>query len=208
MTTPPQLIITCLDLEGVLIPEIWLGLADRTGLSDLQLTTRDIADYDELMQHRLRVCEQHGLGLPDIQQVVQGMAPLEGAREFLDWLQTRGEVVILSDTFREFVTPLLPQLGHPTIFCHSLEVDSAGKITNYRLRLQDQKRKAVEAFRSLNFQVVAAGDSYNDVSMLQAAHHGILFRPAERVVREFPQFPVTQSYAELKTRLQGLPGYA
>ncbi len=204
----PRLLITCLDLEGVLIPEIWLGLADRTGLDDLRLTTRDIADYDELMQHRLRVCEQHGLGLPDIQKVVETMAPMPGAVEFLRWLQTKGEVVILSDTFREFVVPLLPQLEHPTLFCHSLEIEPSGKIANYCLRLQDQKRKAVEAFRSLNFQVVSAGDSYNDISMLKASHWGILYRPAERVVAEYPEFPVTTDYEALKAELSKLPGYA
>ena len=172
----PQMKITCLDFEGVLIPEIWIGLAERTGIEELRLTTRDIADYDELMRYRLKICGEKNLRIQDIHEVVDQMDPLDGAIDFLHWLRTKCEVIILSDTFREFVSPLLNKLSQPTIFCHTLQIDQAGKITDYLLRQQDQKRRAVNALKDLNFQVLAAGDSYNDISMLQSAHHGIFFR--------------------------------
>ncbi len=192
--------IVCLDLEGVLIPEIWIGFAELTGVDDLRATTRDVPDYDELMRFRLDVLHREGLGLPDIERVIAGMAPLEGAREFLDDLRARRQVVILSDTFYEFARPLMRQLGWPTLFCHRLEVAGDGRISEYRLRMPDHKRCSVEAFRSLNFRTVAAGDSYNDTSMLGAADAGILFRAPENVIAEFPQYPVTHSYAELRER--------
>jgi len=190
--------IACLDLEGVLVPEIWINVAERTGIAELRVTTRDEPDYDKLMRRRLGILDQHKLRLPDIQQVIGTMAPLEGAHEFLDWLRARFQVVILSDTFDEFAAPLMAQLGYPTLFCNSLVVAGDGRISDYRIRIRDGKRKAVMAFKLLNFDVIAAGDSYNDTSMLTEADAGILFRPPENVVREFPQFPVTTTYDELR----------
>ncbi|MCS4505634.1 Phosphoserine phosphatase ThrH [wastewater metagenome] len=186
--------IVCLDLEGVLVPEIWIDFAELTGIDELRATTRDVPDYDELMRFRLDVLARNGLGLPDIERVIADMAPLEGARAFLDELRERYQVVILSDTFYEFARPLMRQLGWPTLFCHELGVAGDGRITDYRLRLADHKRRSVEAFRGLNFRTVAAGDSYNDTSMLGAAHAGILFRPPQNVIDEFPQFPVATDY--------------
>lgn len=190
--------IACLDLEGVLIPEIWIAFAERTGIPELRATTRDIPDYDRLMGQRLRLLEEHRLGLPDIQAVIGGMSPLPGAPEFLDWLRERFQVVILSDTYYEFAAPLMRQLGYPTLMCNKLAVDRAGRVVDYHLRQPDQKREAVKAFHGLNFRVIAAGDSYNDTAMLTEADAGILFCPPENVVREFPQFPVTRDYDELR----------
>jgi phosphoserine/homoserine phosphotransferase len=190
--------LACLDLEGVLIPEIWINFAEHTGIDALRRTTRDEPDYDVLMKFRLGVLEEHGLGLPDIQEVIGGLRPLDGAPECLDWLRERFQVVILSDTFYEFADPLMAQLGRPTLFCHRLEADANGRVVNYHLRQPDQKRQAVKAFHGLNFQVIAAGDSYNDTSMLSEADAGILFRPPDNVIAEFPQFPVTRSYDELR----------
>ena len=189
--------LACLDLEGVLVPEIWINVAERTGIDDLRLTTRDIPDYDELMTHRLKVLDQHNLKLPLIQSVIDDMGPLPGASEFIDWLSERFQVIILSDTFYEFGMPLMKQLGWPTLFCHRLEIEN-DRIANYVLRQQDQKRQAVKAFHGLNFKVIAAGDSYNDTSMLGEADAGILFSPPQNVIDEFPQFPVTNNYDELK----------
>jgi phosphoserine/homoserine phosphotransferase len=190
--------IACLDLEGVLVPEIWINVAERTAIAALRRTTRDEPDYDKLMRGRLAILERHGLKLPDIQAVIDTMAPLEGALEFLARLRRRTQVIVLSDTFYEFAAPLMRKLEFPTLFCNSLEVDATGAITGYRLRIPDGKRRAVLALRELNFRVVAAGDSYNDVTMLEAADAGILFRPPENVVRDFPAFPVTTTYAELE----------
>jgi len=191
--------IACLDLEGVLVPEIWINVAERTGIDALRATTRDIPDYDELMQQRLRILDENQLGLPDVQSVIAEMKPLEGAKNFLDWLNSEFQVVILSDTFYEFADPLMKQLDYPTLFCHQLEIDSAsGKIINYHLRQKDQKREAVKSFHSLNFKVIAAGDSYNDTSMLGEADAGILFCPPDNVIEEFPQFPITRNYQEMK----------
>ena len=192
------MVIACLDLEGVLIPEIWINVAERSGVDELRLTTRDEPDYDVLMKRRLEILERHRLGLPDIQRVIGGLAPLDGAAAFIDWLRERFQVVILSDTFYEFAAPLMRQLGFPTLFCHRLESDAKGRVVDYHLRMPDQKRRAVEAFHGLNFKVIAAGDSYNDTSMLGAADAGILFRPPDNVTLEFPQFPVTRSYDELR----------
>jgi phosphoserine/homoserine phosphotransferase len=190
--------IACLDLEGVLVPEIWIDVAERTGIAELRRTTRDEPDYDRLMRARLAILARHGLGLPDVQRVIAAMRPLEGATEFLAWLRERFQVLILSDTFYEFADPLMAQLGRPTLFCHRLETDAAGRITGYRIRLPDQKRLTVRALHGLAFEVVAAGDSYNDTAMLAEADAGILFRPPENVVREFPHFPVAHTYAELR----------
>jgi len=197
-------IIACLDLEGVLVPEIWINVAERTGIDALRRTTRDEPDYDVLMKQRLAILTEHGLGLPDIQDVIGEMGPLEGARAFLDRLRGRVQVVILSDTFYEFADPLMAQLGRPTLFCHSLSVDAAGRVTDYHLRMPDQKRRAVQAFHGLEFRVIAAGDSYNDTNMLIEADAGILFSPPDNVIQEFPQFPVTRTYDELwKAFLEG-----
>lgn len=190
--------IACLDLEGVLIPEIWIDFAERTGIDELRATTRDIPDYDVLMQQRLRILREHNLGLPDIQQVISGMAPMPGAREFVDWLRERFQVVILSDTYYEFAQPLMRQLGFPTLFCHRLESDDNGMIVNYHLRQKDPKRESVKAFHGLKYRVIAAGDSYNDTTMLSEAEAGILFRAPANVIREFPQFPAVHEYEELK----------
>ncbi len=189
--------LVCLDLEGVLVPEIWIEFANRTGIPELRRTTRDEPDYDKLMKYRLALLSQHKLGLPNIQKVIAEMGPMEGAKDFLDDLRTRFQVIILSDTFYEFAMPLMRQLGMPTLFCHKLEADANGFLVNYHLRMPDQKRESVKRFRELNFKVIAAGDSYNDTAMLGAAHAGILFHPPENVIREFPQYPVTMNYTEL-----------
>jgi phosphoserine/homoserine phosphotransferase len=189
--------IVCLDLEGVLVPEVWINFAERTGIAELRLTTRDIPDYDELMRGRLKLLAQHKLGLRQIQDVISGMEPLEGARAFLDQLRRDFQVIILSDTFYEFGMPLMQKLGFPTLFCHKLEVGPSGEIVNYRLRQADPKRKAVAALKALNFRVIAAGDSFNDTSMLAEAHHGIFFSAPANVASQFPQFPETSTYAEL-----------
>jgi phosphoserine/homoserine phosphotransferase len=193
--------IVCLDLEGVLIPEIWIEFAERTGLPELRRTTRDEPDYDKLMRGRIGILDREGLGLPDIQKVIEGMRPLDGAREFLDWLRGYCQVVILSDTYYQFAAPLMRQLGHPTLFCHELVADEAGRVRDYRLRMRDQKREAVKAFKALNFHTIAAGDSYNDTTMLGEAHAGILFCPPANVIADFPQYPVTKTYAELKAEI-------
>ena len=193
--------IVCLDLEGVLVPEIWIAFAERTGIPELRRTTRDEPDYDKLMKFRLGLLAQHKLGLPDIQKVIGEMSPLPGARDFLDKLREDYEVIILSDTFYEFAHPLMRQLAWPTLFCHSLETDANGVVVNYRLRMPEQKREAVKRFREMNFTVVAAGDSYNDTKMLGEAHAGILFHPPENVIREFPQYPVTLSYDQLRAEI-------
>jgi len=190
--------LACLDLEGVLIPEIWIGFAEKTGIDQLRATTRDIPDYDELMQQRLRLLQEHQLGLPDIQEVIASMAPLEGALEFTNWLKERFQLIILSDTFYEFSHPLMRQLNFPTLFCHRLVADDSGAIVDYKLRQKDPKRQCVIAFHGLNFRVIAAGDSYNDTSMLGEADAGILFRAPDNVIEEFPQFPSVTSYEELK----------
>lgn len=193
--------IVCLDLEGVLIPEIWIEFAERTGIDELRRTTRDEPDYDVLMKYRLDILARNGLGLPAIQEVIDSMGPMEGARDFLDALRADYQVIILSDTFYEFAHPLMRQLGWPTLFCHSLEADETGRLVNYHLRMPDQKREAVRRFKELNFKVVAAGDSYNDTAMLGEAHGGILFHPPENVVREFPQYPVVRDYDSLRAEI-------
>ncbi len=189
--------IACLDLEGVLVPEIWINVAERTGVKELRATTRDIPDYDVLMKQRLKILDQHGLKLADIQQVIAGMGPLPGAHEFLNRLREKFQVIILSDTFYDFAAPLMKQLGHPTLLCHRLKIDGEGRVADYHLRMPDQKREAVKALHHLKFKVIAAGDSYNDTSMLAEADAGILFCPPKNVIEQFPQFPVTTSYNDL-----------
>jgi len=193
--------IVCLDLEGVLVPEIWVNFADLTGIEELRATTRDVPDYDELMRMRLDILRREGFGLPDIEQVIAKLRPLSGAPDFVASLRERYQLVILSDTFYEFARPLMRQLAWPTLFCHRLGVAEDGRITDYHLRMPDHKRAAVTAFRGLNFHTVAAGDSYNDTGMLAEADKGILFCPPQRVIDDFPQFPVTRDYVALRNAI-------
>jgi phosphoserine/homoserine phosphotransferase len=196
-----RVLIVCLDLEGVLIPEIWIEFSKRTAIAELARTTRDEPDYDKLMRGRLEILRRHRLGLPDIQKVIDAMGPMPGAHEFLTRLRSRFQVVILSDTFSQFAQPLMRQLGWPTLFCHELEVGADGAVLDYRLRMKNHKREAVRAFKALNFRTVAAGDSYNDVAMLAEADAGIFIHPPQNVAAEFPQFPVTSNYAELEAAI-------
>lgn len=193
--------IACLDLEGVLVPEIWIGVAEHTGIDALRATTRDIPDYDELMRQRLGLLEKHRLGVDEIQQVIAGMAPLEGAKDFLDWLRARFQVIILSDTFYEFSHPLMRQLDFPALFCHRLEIVN-GRIAGYKLRQKDPKRQSVKALHTLNFRVIAAGDSYNDTTMLEEADAGILFRAPASVIEAFPQYPSVSTFEELRDQFR------
>ena len=190
--------VICSDLEGVFVPEIWINVAERTGIDELRLTTRDISDYDVLMKRRLSILDANGLKLKDITDVIATMEPLPGAREFLDWLRARTQVIVVSDTFVEFARPLMEKLGWPTLLCHGLTIDGNGAIAGYNLRQTDGKRKVVQAFKDLNYQVLAMGDSYNDINMLKAADQGILFCPPQNVIDEFPQFPVTKTYDDLR----------
>jgi phosphoserine/homoserine phosphotransferase len=193
--------LVCLDLEGVLVPEIWIGVAERTGIEELRLTTRDISDYDVLMKRRIEILHEQGLGIGDIHDVIGSLEPLAGACGVLERLRASVQVAILSDTFYQFAEPLMRQLDWPSLYCNDLDVGEGGQITGYRLRQPDQKRQAVLAFKALNFQVVAAGDSYNDLSMLSEAHAGVLFRPPGQLAEEYPDFPVTQSHEELYAAL-------
>tara|TARA_B110000240_G_C13393487_1_gene407828 strand:+ start:272 stop:883 length:612 start_codon:yes stop_codon:yes gene_type:complete len=193
--------IACLDLEGVLLPEIWIKFAEKSGIDDLKITTRDIPDYSKLMRTRLQILQNHNLKINDIQDVIKTLKPLEGAKEFLLWLKSEFQVIILSDTFYEFSGPLMKQLDYPTLFCHQLVIDDKGSIVDFHLRQEDQKTKAVKALQGLNFKVISAGDSYNDIGMLKQADSGILFCPPESVVKEFPQYPIANSYKEFKALL-------
>ncbi len=193
-------VVACLDMEGVLTPEIWLELSRKTGIEALRVTTRDIPDYDELMRLRLDILSKQKIGIADIRAVVSTMTPLDGAAEFLAWLRERCQVIILSDTYYEFVGPLMKQLHYPSIFCHTLDIDEAGSIRNYVLRQKDQKRHAVATVKRLNFRVLATGDSHNDLSMLREADAGFFFRPPEAICSAYPQFPVSRSYPELMDR--------
>ena len=193
--------LVCLDLEGVLLPEIWVKFAEKTGIEELKITTREIPDYDQLMQMRLKILREHNLTIDDIQNVIATLSPLEGAYDFLNWLKSEFQVIILSDTYYEFIGPLMKQLDYPTVFCHSLVIDNNGLITDYKLRQSDQKTKAVKSLQSLNFKVISAGDSYNDTGMLQQADAGILFCPPDKVIKDFPQFPVARDYSEFKALL-------
>ena len=196
--------LACLDLDGVLLPEIWIAFAEKTGIEQLKLTTREIPDYDELMQGRLKILNDNNLKLIDIQNVIKTLSPLEGAIDFLGWLKSEFQVIILSDTFYQFVEPLTKSLDYPTLFCNDLIVNSKGDITGYQLRQKDGKTKAVSALKKLNFKVIAAGDSYNDTGMLQEADAGILFCPPDNVIQEFPQFPVSRNYEVFKITLLDL----
>lgn len=190
--------IACLDLEGVLVPEIWIAFAEKTGIEALKKTTRDEPDYDVLMNYRLDLLRQHGLGMNEIQEVIATLKPLDGADEFIDWLRERFQVVILSDTFYEFASPLMKQLGYPTLLCHRLESDANGVVNNYKLRQANPKRQAIVAFKSLYYRTIAAGDSYNDTTMLSEADAGILFHAPQNVIDEFPQFPAVHTFDALK----------
>lgn len=194
--------LICSDLEGIFLPEIWIAFAEKTGIQELRLTTRDISDYDVLMKHRLKILKAQGLKLPDIQAVIATMVPHDGALEFLDWVRSTAQILVVSDTFVEFAGPLMKKLGYPTLLCNSLVVAADGTITDYRLRQKDGKKKVAEAMRSLNYTVIGIGDSYNDVSMLRAADHGILYRPPDNVRSEFPGFPVSADFDGLKTMIQ------
>ena len=196
----PHLFAT--DLEGVLVPEIWIAFAEKTGIEQLRLTTRDVSDYDQLMQMRMRILKERNLRLQDIQDVIATIAPLPGAGQFVDWVRERAQFIILSDTFYEFAKPLMAQLGYPTIFCHSLEVDAAGTITGYRLRLDQSKRMAISAFGELKFQTLAMGDSYNDIAMLKRADVGVLFDPPANVIDDHPDLPVVRNYCEAKAIIE------
>ncbi len=194
--------LVCLDLEGVLLPEIWINIAKRTKIKELELTTRDVPDYDFLMKKRLKILEENGIKIKDIQKIIKEIKPLKGALNFLNWLRKRFPVIILSDTFYEFINPLVNKFSLPTIFCNKLEVDKEGFIKNYRLRQEDGKRKSVEILKKLGFEVVAIGDSYNDLEMLGKADFGILFKPPKKIIEKLPKFPTAKNYSELKSKLK------
>lgn len=194
--------IICSDLEGVFVPEVWINVAERTGIEELRMTTRDEPDYDKLMMQRIKILDHHGLKLKDIQEVIAGIKPLEGALEFLWWIRKRTQAIVVSDTFAQFAEPLMEQLDRPTIFCHNLIVDENDRITGYKLRQPDPKKKVVQALQSLEYRVVAFGDSYNDTTMLLQADAGILFCPPQNVIDEFPQLPVCNNYNELQAILE------
>ncbi|HNW75522.1 MAG TPA: bifunctional phosphoserine phosphatase/homoserine phosphotransferase ThrH [Bacteroidales bacterium] len=194
--------ILCSDLEGVFVPEVWINVAEKTGIPELRRTTRDEPDYDKLMHYRMKILDEHGLKLRDIQEVIARIRPLPGALDFIQWVKERTQLIIVSDTFIQFADPMMKQLGRPTLFCHTLVTDDTGRIIDYRLRQADPKRKTVEALQSLNYQVIAMGDSYNDISMLKQADAGILFRPPSNVVADYPRFPVAEEYRDLETILQ------
>ncbi len=191
--------LICFDLEGVFVPEVWINVAKKTGIEELKLTTRDVSDYDVLMKHRIKILAEHKLTLKDIQNVIATIRPLDGANEFIGWIKKRMPMIIVSDTFEQFADPLMEQLGRPTLFCHSLEIDNNNMIVGYNLRQKDPKRRAVEALQGLNYNVLACGDSYNDTSMLLKADKGILYCPPENVIKDFPQLPVVTDYNMLKT---------
>ena len=194
--------IVCSDLEGVFVPEVWINVAERTKIPELRLTTRDISDYDVLMNRRLKILAEHGLKLKDIQDVIATIKPMDGANEFINWIKEITQLIIVSDTFAQFAEPLMNQLNRPTLFCHNLVVNENDEIVDYKLRQKDPKRKVVQALQSLEYKVIAFGDSYNDVSMLQQAEIGILFKPPQNVIDDYPELPVTNNYIELKSMLE------
>lgn len=191
--------LVCFDLEGVFTPEVWIAVSKSTGIDELKLTTRDISDYDVLMKKRIAILKENRITLKDIQRIISNMELLPGAKEFLDWIRSQAQVVILTDSFIEFVVPFMKKLGYPFCCCHNLETDENGIIKDYKIRIKDMKKNTVIAFKKLNYDIIAAGDSYNDTKMLLEAKHGILFRPPQNVIEEFPQFPVVKEYSELKT---------
>jgi phosphoserine / homoserine phosphotransferase len=190
--------VICSDLEGVFVPEVWINVAEKTGIAELRRTTRDEPDYNKLMRQRMKILDEHGLKLQDIQAVIAQIKPLPGAIEFIAWMKERSQLIVVSDTFIQFADPLMKQLGRPTLFCHTLVMDETNRIIDFKLRQSDPKRKTVEALQSLTYQVIAMGDSYNDISMLKAADVGILFRPPDNVIKDYPELPVTHDYNDLK----------
>jgi phosphoserine/homoserine phosphotransferase len=194
--------IVCSDLEGVFVPEVWINVAEKTGIPELRRTTRDEPDYDKLMRYRMKILDEHGLKLHHIQEVIAQIKPLPGALDFISWLKERTQLIVVSDTFIQFADPLMQQLGRPTLFCHSLIMDETNRIIDYKLRQPDPKRKTVEALQSLVYKVIAMGDSYNDVSMLKQADAGILFSPPPNVIDDYPQFPVVHDYVHLRELLE------
>jgi phosphoserine/homoserine phosphotransferase len=198
--------LVCLDLEGVLLPEFWIAVSEKTGIPELRRTTRDEPDYDVLMKGRLAILDKHGLTLPAIHEAIRDLEPLPGAVEFTNWLKGAAPLIILSDTFSQFARPLMAKLGNPTLFCHDLIVDDKGHILDYRLRQKDQKKKAVEALRSLNYNIIAAGDSFNDLSMLRAADSAVLFRPTEAFASANPDLPVARTHKELRAAIEARLG--
>jgi len=196
--------IVCSDLEGVFVPEIWINVAEKTGIKELRLTTRDISDYDVLMKRRLAILEENGLKIGDITEVIATMDPLEGAVEFLDWIRSRTQIIVVSDTFDQFAGPLMKKLGWPTLFCHTLSIEPDGFISGYVLRQKDSKREAVISLKNLNYKTMAVGDSYNDITMLKEADNGILFNPPDNVKNEYPDFPVSFSYESLKDIIENI----
>ncbi len=196
--------VVCCDLEGVWVPEVWINVSVKTGIDALKLTTRDIKDYDQLMKYRLNILDEHNLKLKDIQDVISTIKPLDGALEMINWLKSVTRLIVVSDTFTEFAEPLIRQLDYPLLFCHSLEVDETNRIVGYKLRQKEPKRQVIRALKSLNYTVIAFGDSYNDVGMLQEADKAFLYRPPNNVMEEFPQFPVANNYKEMKELLLGM----
>jgi phosphoserine / homoserine phosphotransferase len=194
--------IVCSDLEGVFVPEIWINVAKKTGIEELKLTTRDISDYDVLMKKRLNILKENNLKLKDIQDVIEKMEPLPGALEFLNWMRSQTQVIVVSDTYVQFAGPLMKKLGYPTLFCHTLEVSENDSVTGYRLRQKEGKKKTVQALRSLEYHIIAVGDSYNDIDMLKEADLGILFCPPQNVMDEFPELPVTKDYNQVRQILE------
>lgn len=199
--------IVCSDLEGVFVPEIWINVAEKTGIEELRLTTRDIADYNVLMERRLAILDENNLKIDDIKAVIATMNPLDGAVEFLNWIRSRTQIIVVSDTFDQFARPLMEKLGWPTLLCHTLSIAPDGFISDYVLRQKDAKREAVISLKSLNFNTIAVGDSYNDITMLKEADNGILFNPPDNVKNEFPEFPVTFSYEALKSIIEKILSY-
>jgi phosphoserine/homoserine phosphotransferase len=200
--------IVCFDLEGVFTPEVWIAVSKATGIDELKLTTRDISDYDVLMKNRIAILKKNNITLKDIQKIISKMDLLPGAKEFLDYIRSVAQIVIVTDSFIDFVMPFMKKLGFPMCFCHNLEVNEEGIITDYKIRISEMKKKTVLAFKKLNFEVIAAGDSYNDVSMLLEAKHGILFRPPKNVVEQFPELPVVNEYDELKDLISKYLGFS
>jgi phosphoserine / homoserine phosphotransferase len=194
--------VVCSDLEGVFVPEIWINVAETTGIEELKLTTRDISDYDVLMKKRLSILKENKLKLQDIQDVIDKMDPLPGALEFLNWLRSQTQVIVVSDTFVQFAGPLMKKLGYPTLFCHALEISDNNSIIGYKLRQREGKKKTVQALRSLRYNIIAMGDSYNDINMLKEADVGILFCPPQNVIDEFPELPLTTDYGQVKQILE------
>ena len=194
--------LVCSDLEGVFVPEVWINVAEKTGIPELRLTTRDVPDYNVLMKSRIKILEEKGLKLKDIQNVIAQIRPLDGALDFIAWLKERTQLIVVSDTFIQFADPLMKQLGRPTLFCHSLVIDDQDRIIDYKLRQKDPKRRTAEALQGMNYQVIGMGDSYNDISMLKQSEVGILFRPPQNVINDYPELPVTTNYEEVKDILK------